>query len=522
MISRKENACSTGSWKRRDFLRVGSLAPLAMGVAGHLLDSPTAFAAPRKILQQVMTASDTPIGKLQHGVGFNWADSFEKDRSASPVFPALNDQAGWAALTQALDDLRPGIIRFALPPNPCVGDKPGEIKSDNNRIKRLLRIAAWAEKNGCTLMVDPFFVPKKYQFDMGPKELERKKTQQFLEMAAKDNVAYAREFIVPLLKYLLVEQDLRAVKLFNAYNEPLMYGPFTTPNNQPDAFLHYVDMYKAINSELKKAGLYPEKIRLAGVDCIEPNTFPVLDFLARGVDIDPYIDVYTIHYYDNRLDWMPPGPMLPHPLEESIDGQTSKLVKYCKQRGKPLLAAEVGWYSDDFEPDIEAQSRHQAALVNAELMVRGMNAGLSGFAMWVLMGGRGWGVFSVRDGRYYPTEHPYPMYRLFSRYARPGSEVFPLKPEDREWPWQYVYGTSLLTPEGKAVVYLVNDHLTESRKVKLQLPGNFAGRKLRKVIKDSVRLGNEAGSVEPTASGQSAVMEDLLTPMSLTAYLEEV
>jgi len=46
------------------------------------------------------------------------------------------------------------------------------------------------------------------------------------------------------------------------------------------------------------------------------------------------------------------------------------------------------------------------------------------------------------------------------------------------------------------------------------------GRQLREVIKHSVRLGIEAGTVEPTASGQSAVVEDLLTPMSLTAYLE--
>ncbi len=55
-----------------------------------------------------------------------------------------------------------------------------------------------------------------------------------------------------------------------------------------------------------------------------------------------------------------------------------------------------------------------------------------------------------------------------------------------------------------------------------QLPGNFSGRKLRKVIKDSVRLGTEVGTVEPKASGQRAVVEDLLMPMSLTAYLEEV
>lgn len=63
--------------------------------------------------------------------------------------------------------------------------------------------------------------------------------------------------------------------------------------------------------------------------------------------------------------------------------------------------------------------------------------------------------------------------------------------------------------------------LVESRKVKVALPGSWAGRKLRRVIKDSVRLGIEAGIIEPKSSGQSAVVEDLLTPMSLTAYLEE-
>src|SRR5262249_60672900 len=110
--------------------------------------------------------------------------------------------------------------------------------------------------------------------------------------------------------------------------------------------------------------------------------------------------------------------------------------------------------------------------------------------------------------------------RLFSRYARPGSEVYPLRPEHREWPWQYVHGTSLLTPEGKALVYLINDNLVESRSVTLQLLANFAGRKLRKVIKDSVRLGIDGGTVEPKSSGRSAVVEDLLMPMSLTAYLE--
>jgi hypothetical protein len=57
----------------------------------------------------------------------------------------------------------------------------------------------------------------------------------------------------------------------------------------PDAFVHYVDMYRAIQAALKVVKVYPDRIRLAGCDNVHPSYFPVLDFVARGVDIYPYI-----------------------------------------------------------------------------------------------------------------------------------------------------------------------------------------------------------------------------------------
>jgi hypothetical protein len=153
-----------------------------------------------------------------------------------------------------------------------------------------------------------------------------------------------------------------------------------------------------------------------------------------------------------------------------------------------------------------------------------MNAGLSGFGIWSLFNpgtfDGAWRVVWVHDGKLCKAEHLYPMYRCFSRYARPGSEVFPLKPAEREWPWQYVHGTAVVTPQGKGIIYLVNDHLVESRKVRIELPKDWVGRKLRKVVKDNVRLGKEEGMIEPKANGTSSTVEDLLTPSSLTAYVE--
>jgi hypothetical protein len=480
-----------------------------------------------------MVSATTPLAKLEHGIGFNWFDETaygrpDKDAQGYPVCPDLNDQAGWSAMMEALDELRPGMIRFWLNPDDCVGDRKGEIRAEAVCLQRAARVATWAERNGCTMLLDTVNIPAKFQFEPGPKELELRKTNQWVYMAAQDNDAFAHEYVTPLLKHMLAEKNLRAIRLYNAYNEPLQYGPFTTPNNVPDAFAHYVDMYCAIKTALKAAGLYPERIRLAGVEAIHPSGFPVLDFVARGVDIDPYIDVYTIHYYFHRFDWMAPVPFLPYSLGESIDQETPALVHYCKMRGKALLAAEIGWYPNDGDPmptDPLGVSRHHAAITVAETMVRGMNVGLSGFGIWSLISSGqfdgAWRVVWVHDGKLYKSEHLYPMYRLFSRYARPGSEVYPLNPEAREWPWQYVHGTALLTPEGRSVVYLVNDNLVESRRVKVTLPGTWAGRKLRRVIKDSVRLGIETGTVEPKANGPSALLEDLLTPMSLAAYVEE-
>jgi len=432
-------------------------------------------------------------------------------------------------MMEALDDLRPGMIRFWLNPEDCAGDRRGEINSEAVCLERAARVAAWAERSGCTILLDTVSIPRKYQFEPSPKELELRKTNQWVFMAAKDNEAFAHQYVAPLLKHVLVERNLRAIRLYNAYNEPLQYGPFTTPNNVPDAFLHYVGMYRAIQAALKGGGLYPDRIRLAGVEAIHPMAFPVLDFTARGVDIDPYIDVYTIHYYFHRFDWMAPVPFLPYSLEESIDRETPKLVQYCKRRGKTLLAAEIGWYPNDGDPmpsDPLGQSRDHAAITVAETMVRGMNVGLSGFGIWSLINSGlfdgAWQVVWIHDGKLHKAEHLYPMFRLFSRYARPGSEVYPLSPETREWPWQYVHGTALRTPEGKVALYLINDHLVETRRVRVELPGTWTGRKLRRVIKDSVRLGIQTGTVEPKERGRSAGLEDLLTPMSLTAYLEEV
>jgi hypothetical protein len=517
---------------RRDALRMGAFGSLAAVLGNPALEA-AASQVPdvpgRLVPIQTLTAPDERTSVLRFGVGFNWVDRFPVDGPA-PVYPALDDKAGWDAVRAALDELRPGFLRFWIETDACVGDAPGRIKTSAPTFDRAQIVSDWVEKTDCTLLLDTSHVPKQFQFEQTATEKKASESQPFLEMAAKDNRAFTRDFIVPLLRHILVDRKMNGFKYYNAYNEPLQYGPFSTPNNAPDPYVHYVDMYREIQTQLKAAGLYPDRIRLAGVEAIEPSAFPALQFLARGVDIDPYIDMYTIHYYFHRLDWMNPVPFLPETVENAIDRGTPPLVDYCKRRGKPLMAAEIGWYANDNDPypmptDPLASSRHQATLITAENMVRGINAGLTGFGIWSLFNhgafDGAWQVISYRKGRIEKAEHPYAMYRLFSRYARPGSRVFPLAVEQREWPWQYVYATSLLTPEDKTVVYAVNDHLGESRRIHLRLPAAWAGRRLRKIVKDNERLSVETDIVRLKPEDGHTTLVDLLYASSLTAYVEE-
>jgi hypothetical protein len=479
--------------------------------------------------EYVFHCPENASGVLEYGVGFNWYDGYgpgEPDNR--PTYPDLGDRPGWEAVREALDDLHPGLLRFGIPADKLIHPQTGGLDFQSVHLQRLEWVAHWAEANGCTILLDTWKIPGPYRFPE-PANLKEQHDQE-TSMAAADNRAYAREFVAPLLKYVTAERGLKAVKMFNPFNEPLMYGPYQTPDNKPDAYVHYVEMFREIQSALSENGLWPGRIKLFGVDCIHADRFPALEMLARGVDIDPYLDGYTIHYYFHRFDWMNPVSFKNmSPLGESLDRQSLRLRKYCTQRGKPLLAAEVGWFpqcpSGQESFDAEGSARHFAALITAETIIRAMNAGLAGFAIWSILNPNihdgHWRVISIHDGQLWKAPHLYPAYRLLSRYARPGSKFYPLgRPVPREEPWQHVHATVLQTPDNKLVIYAVNDNLVETRAVKFVLPAAWGKRKFAKYIKDEVRPGMQSGETECLLKDGLLCIEDYLMPMSLTAYVE--
>ncbi len=455
------------------------------------------------------------------GIGFNWFDFLGMGGHYAhppayyplhdPCYPTLDDAAGWKALLDELTRLRPGFLRFGIPADPHI-DAQGKLCTDTVHLQRLERIAQWAAREDCTILLDTFLLPSRYEI---PEPTDGSfKFEGMYQLAAIDNRALAREFIAPFLHHIVRERKLSAVKYFNPVNEPLCYGVYQTLNNQPDAYVHYVDMYREIREALDVAGIPREELGLIGADNVEAENFPALEMLARGVDLDPYVDAYTLHYYLLRLDYLPQKPEVctTIPMLEGMDKHSGKIARYCHQRGKPLWAGEIGsFYYGWRQGDPAGPTTFEATLTVAEGVIRGINLGIDAFAFWCLLNPNTidghWAIMKISDGKVIPTLNPYAVYGTLSRLCRPRSTIFPLRTTKEPSDLAHLHGTAILTPEGRRFLLLVNDHPDQEISCELRLPDgwNLAGAKACLINAKTIRAGTYETPTDALQSGSLVI-----------------
>lgn len=425
------------------------------------------------------------------GVGFNWFDylgmggSYAHPPEYYPLsdscYPPLEDTAAWRLILEELDRLRPGFLRFGLPPDPHL-DERGRLVTDTVHLRRLDLVARWAGSRGCTVLLDTFLLPTRHETRLPP-DGKLPWSGGMYQLAAADNRAYAREFVAPLLKHVCVERGLSSVRFFNPVNEPMAYGVYQCPEGGPDSYVHYVEMYREMRAALDAAGLSRERVGLVGCDANEPEGWPVLEMAARGVDIDPYVDAYSIHFYRLCFDYLtgdPAGREMATTIRDAVDTHTAKIARYCRTRGKPLWAPEIGTFHYGWRfGDHSGPTRLEATLTVAEALIRAVNVGVDAFAFWCFMNPNTidghWRVVGIEDGRLVRTPYPHATYGLLSRLIRPASDVVPLVTRPEADQRTHVHATALAGPGGERTLLLVNDHTSEEAAVDLTLPTGWSG-----------------------------------------------
>jgi hypothetical protein len=478
-----------------------------------------------------------PAGEARRfgpGIGFNWFDflgmggSYARPPEYYPLtdgcYPPLADQASWKLILGELDRLRPGFIRFGLPPDPHV-DERGRIVEDTVHLRRLDLVAGWAASRGCTILLDTFLLPTRYERARAASDRLPWDGGMF-QLGAADNRAYAREFVAPLLRHVCLERGLSAVRFFNPVNEPMAYGVYQMPEGGPDTYVHYVEMYREMREALDAAGVPRERLGLVGCDANEPLGWPVLEMTARGVDIDPFVDVYSIHYYRLSFDYLPGNPAtreVATTIRDAIDTHTGKIARYCRARGKPLWAPEIGTFHYGWRfGDPAGPTTLEATLTVAEALLRAANAGVDAFAFWCFMNPNTidghWRIVGIEDGRLVRTPYPSATYGLLSRLVRPGSQVLSLESRPGADRRAHLHAAAFEAPSGSRALFLVNDHPDEEIEGVLALPAGRSG-----LPSTCHRVGREAFAVpfDARAAAVGEAVRVAVPPMSLLAFHDE-
>jgi len=426
--------------------------------------------------------------RLDLGLGFNWFEHLGsgghyarwiKYPLSDIVYPDMDDKAGWKAIKQGLDELSPGWFRFGMPPDPHVDDQ-GNFFGNTVHFKHLEWLNSWAVKNDRTILLDMFLMPRYYEFPV-PEGTEDP-GNNIVNMAAANNRAYAKKFVAPMMEHVVKRLKLKSVRLFNPINEPMEYGVYQTPGNHPPAMAHYVDMYREIRNALDAVGIDRERVGLIGLDCGDPAKF-TLEQHALGVDIDPYVDAYSVHHYNLRLDHVPPlnlpdtGPhYFVKGMNVVIEQDDRKFLDYTRFRNKPLWALEMGTFYYGKFATPEGVASLDATITVAEGIIRAINAGITSFCIWSLMNPNTvdghWAVMGERNGQLVRHAYPFAVYGLLANHFGPGDGVFPLIIPDAP-EICHLHATALENPEGRKTLLLVNDHHEQDAEVELELPESW-------------------------------------------------
>jgi len=426
--------------------------------------------------------------KLDLGLGYNWFEHLGAGGHyarwinyplSTKIYPETDDEQGWNAIEQGLDELNIGWIRFGMPPDPHV-DANGNFIKNTIHFQHLVKINTWAAKKGRTILLDMFLMPRYYEFPVP--EGTQDPGNNIVNMAAANNKRYARNFVVPMMDYIINELNLEAVKLFNPINEPMEYGVFQTPGNNPPAMVHYVEMYREIRQALDEAGFNRERMGLIGLDCANPTLF-TLKQMTLGVDIDPYIDAYSVHHYNLRLDHLPP---VNNPdtgrhyfikgMNVVIEQDDRMFMEYARSRNKPLWALEMGTFYYGKFSNPAGVATIDATITVAEGIIRALNMGITAFCIWSLMNPNDvdghWAVMGQKDGRLIRYKYPFAVYGLLGNHFTPGSTVYPVyQPNAPEI--LHVHATAVESSSKEKSIMIVNDDSERYAEVAIELPGHW-------------------------------------------------
>ena len=457
-----------------------------IGASWHAIEKP------------ITTEYDTIFKLHQHG-GSGWGGNPPAENE--DAWRQLYDHASWLGM----DFLRVELEQRMYEP------KRKAFDWDNPEMRILYRILDWCQKNDADVFLTQMWSNVAWNtFD------EFRKTPAGIVHSGPRSMDDFSEGLATCVEHLVKKKGYTCIKWLCITNEP-SYG-WSWWNRPPNVPMPLRPGLDAVRKALDKRGL---NVALSAPDMVGVPTFD-----PTKIDFDDLVGAYDYHSYGIPFDWAG--------TQNSLAAQHARLTEWTKwthARDKPFFLSELG--AKIYDGNHPGPAQFQAAIHNAELVVRHLNAGVDGFNRW---------SFNNRgdlDGQFQmvntwdpkakkllkhilPNANPYFVYGLLSRFTAKHSAVLSCQLEGGSVEkHSRVFAAALRSPGGDFTMAVIND-APQPWNITVQLDGLKQPIRLYRYEVSQKDADRTDLSIEPKAdvelSATAANLSAPIAPMSLTIY----
>jgi hypothetical protein len=315
---------------------------------------------------------------------------------------------------------------------------------DNEEMLALYNILNWAEANNADVFLQQMWSNVKWNAYQDVQPL----------LSAPKSLDDFADGLVKLIEHLLNEKKYTCIKWLCITNEPPggSWGSWWSMGKK-DAPI--TPALKTVRRALDEKNI---KLPLSG-----PDWTDLPQFDAKKIDFDEYIGAYDIHSY--------------HGIDDAKQKILEEWITWARDHEKPLFLSEIGDMNLGWRDSNPGPMLFQAALSNAESILRGMAVGVSAFNRWSYTN-RGdldgqWQLirtWDMENKKYYDKVEIEPIafycYGILTRFAfKDSSVVFTETINNTN-----ILSQSFISPGGEITTYIINKSNKEQL-IKLTISG---------------------------------------------------
>ena len=456
---------------------------------------------------------------MRGGIGASWhaietpipvVDGRSHGGSGWGGYPPADDDASWRQIYQHADWLGLDFCRVELEQRIYEPERQ-QFAWDSPEMRILYRILDWCEQRRVDVFLQQMW--GNVEWNSWPEFRGDAVKRVHSGPCSMEDFA---EGLAALMHHLVKDRHYTCIRWLCITNEPGY--DWSWWQRPPNVSMPLREGLAAVREALDRREI---TVPLSG-----PDRTDLPELKPQEIDFDAFIGAYDVHSYYARFDWQTANG---YPLQQA-ERRLSEWTTWAHQRDKPLFLSELGSMVFGWNGDHPGPSTYDAAIKDAELVVRGLNLGVDGFNRWSFIN-RGdldghWEMIQTWDAErgqllkeYLPKPNAYFVYGLISRLTAKHSAILECARAGGQIDGNNrVFSAALRSPQGNLTWIILND-APRAWSASLSLKG-CAGKPLyqyRVTAEDRDQVGMKISPIKQMQwNGDQTTLADTVPPVSLT------